>query len=59
MKGEKKKTFTYASSPSLVVKAKNKAVKEGTTLSELIDEFVKTYSEERKRKKFLIVRIVK
>lgn len=59
MKGEKKKTFTYASSPSLVVKAKNKAVKEGTTLSELIDEFVKTYSEARKRKKFLIVRIVK
>lgn len=56
MKGEKKKTFTYASSPSLVVKAKNKAVKEGTTLSELIDEFVKTYSES-KRKKFLIVRI--
>lgn len=58
MKGEKKKTFTYAGSPSLVVKAKNKAIKNGTTLSELIDEFVKTYSES-KRKKFLIVRIGK
>ncbi len=58
MKGEKKKTFTYAGSPSQVVKGKDKAIKNGTTLSELIDEFVKTYSES-KRKKFLIVRISK
>lgn len=43
---EKKKTFTYASTPSVVELAKRAAEeKDGITLSERIDEFVNDYAK--------------
>ena len=43
---ERKKTFTYASKPSVVVLAKRAAEeKDGITLSERIDEFVNDYAK--------------
>lgn len=46
MKRERKKTFTYASQPSVVELAKRAAEeKDGTTLSEKIDEFVNDYAK--------------
>lgn len=42
---ERKKTFTYASKPSVVKLAKRAAEeKDGVTLSERIDEFVNDYA---------------
>jgi len=49
MKGDKKKTFTYASTPAVVEKAKKKAFREGKTVSEKIDEFLKQYVKPEKR----------
>lgn len=43
MKGEKKKTFTYATYPSKKDKASRLAEKEGSTLSEKIDELLDGY----------------
>jgi len=51
MKGEKKKTFTYASYESVVEKAKKKAFKEGKTVSEKIDEFLKGYVKRERKVK--------
>lgn len=45
MKIERKETFTYASLPSIVEKAKKKAAKENLTLSEKIDQLLKHYVE--------------
>jgi hypothetical protein len=47
MKGEKKKTYTYTTLPSIKEKAKKKAFKEGMTLSEKIDELLKEYVKKR------------
>jgi antitoxin component of RelBE/YafQ-DinJ toxin-antitoxin module len=43
MKGEKKKTFTYATPPTVKDKAAKMAEKEGLTLSEKIDQMLKFY----------------
>lgn len=43
MKGEKKKTFTYATYPSKREKATVYAEKEGLTLSEKIDQLIGDY----------------
>jgi hypothetical protein len=43
MKIERKATYTYASLPSVVQKAKKKAAKENLTLSEKIDQLLKEY----------------
>jgi hypothetical protein len=43
MKGEKKQTFTYATKPSVRIKAAKKAAKEGLSLSEKIDELLNSY----------------
>lgn len=45
MKREKKKTYTYASKPSVVELAKKGAEKEDSTLSEKIDSFVTDYAK--------------
>jgi hypothetical protein len=46
---ELKKTFTYASLPSVVRKARAKAAKEGYTLSELLDRYLREYTEPKKK----------
>lgn len=43
MKGENKKTYTYATLPSRHDKAKKKAEKNGDTLSEVIDMLLAGY----------------
>lgn len=48
-KKEAKKTFTYASIPSAVNKAQQRAIKNNTTLSELIDEFVQGYAYPKRK----------
>lgn len=50
MRTEKKKTFTYATKPSIHEKAFNKAAKEGVSLSEKIDAFLTEYVKPRSRK---------
>lgn len=40
---EKKKTFTYATAPTIKERAAKKAQKEGLSLSEKIDEFLRAY----------------
>ena len=40
-----KKTFTYATDPKVKDKASNKAKREGMTLSERIDKFLKDYTK--------------
>jgi len=46
---ELKKTFTYASLPSVVRKARIKAAKEGYTLSELLDRYLREYVNQKKK----------
>lgn len=48
MKGEKKRTYTYATLPSVKERAKKKAFKEGVTLSEKVDELLKEYVKPKK-----------
>lgn len=43
MKRESKQTYTYATRPSLKEKASRKAIKEGSTLSEKINEWIEWY----------------
>lgn len=49
MKGEKKQTYTYATFPSRHEKARKKAEKEGSTLSEVIDRFLDEYAKPKRR----------
>jgi hypothetical protein len=51
MKKETKKTFTYASLPSLVEKARRKAFKEKSTLSEKINNFINDYVSNKEQNK--------
>ncbi len=46
-----KDTFTYASYRKVVQKAKTKAAKEGTTLSEKINEWLNEYIKPNKKAK--------
>lgn len=54
-KKEAKATFTYATIPSVQKKAKAKAFKEGKTLSEKIDAFLRKYVQANGKKKKILI----
>lgn len=55
MKSEKKKTYTFATVESVMEKARKKAFKDKTTVSEVIDKFLNSYVDPgNKNRRYII-----
>jgi hypothetical protein len=55
MKVETKKTYTFATLESVMGKARKKAFKDGTTVSEVVDKFLKSYTDPGNRNRSFVI----